>query len=142
MATDRICTDTLTVFNCLGRDADRRDHYQATVLHGTHNAASIGPVTTSQNSADAMKTLLFDEKIQTPSGRQFADAVRFAIMSRAEQSSHWTLRTDGRDYIAPGEHATDDQGHLPEGVRLYRVSRIARHLKGSRGLHFTTIEAL
>lgn len=142
MATSRVCTDTVTIFNRTGTDEGRRDVYQASVLEHVHTLATEGVIASAQVAEDAMKLLIFDDALSVPSGRTFLECRSFFLLEDSAKADYWTLTPDGRDYVCLGQAAADADGHLPEDATLYAIRKVMRHPKGSRGMRHWTVEAV
>ena len=141
MATSRICTDTVTLFNYLGQDENRRAVYQATVLSSVHAAAAEGQIKTASVAEDTLKVLIFDDRLVVSPQREFVPYRAWNSMTADERNGRWTLSPDGKDYLSLGVHETDEVGHLPENITLYGIQKVTRHAKGSLRMQYWTVEA-
>lgn len=140
MASKTVCPHAVTIFNHIGEES-RAARYQATVLYHVHIHHQEGQLS-SDAADDALRVHIFDECAIAQGDRTFVGYQAFETMGEEERLQHWTLCPDGTDYVSEGEAETDDEGHLPEGVTLYRIKKIGRREMGSRRMWHWKVECL
>lgn len=120
--------DQATIFNFIGEDSDGNAVYEKTLLDGCRVVLSMGAV--SENEDDNLAAYLFDVKTVARSGNIVKSyCAPEAYETLIDKSRYWTIRTDGKDWIAKG--ACDDSG-VPENA--FRIRICKRNQIGSQGM--------
>ena len=128
---DNVLTDNLpdsaTLYNYIGEDTDGNALYQRTYFNPCRVVLSTGAM--MDNEDDNIRAYLFDLKTVAASGdtvRAYCDPRAFDTL--ADKSAYWTLRDDGRDWIAKGQCS---DAAPPENSTAYAVRTIKRNQIGS-----------
>lgn len=139
MASNTVCPHTVTVFNRIGSDSYRAATYQATTLYHVHIFHQEGQIS-SDAANDALRVHIFDDSAIPQDDRTHVSYQSFLTMDEEARLQHFTFSPDGEDYIAEGESETDVDGHLPDGITLYRIKKIGRREMGSRRMWHWKVE--
>nr|DAY38776.1 MAG TPA: hypothetical protein [Caudoviricetes sp.] len=125
MASSRVLPHVVTIFNYVGKDDDGKPKYQATLLSGVYfrEHRAVNGISAPDDYAIAH---IFDKGTIASDGRRFLD--RYEWDDKLDHTGFWTLRDDGKDYIAEGD------------VRLFgiyashahRIVRVKRNLAGNK----------
>lgn len=157
MARARMCPHTVTLFNYLGENEDRKAMYSATILYHVH-LFDLEGVQGMESTNDHPRMHIFDDQVvampsdgtsvylgaynlsllnrlppeSIPQGeRAFLSFEEWNGLNETTKKLFWTLSAEGRDYFAKGEVEISN-GKLPEGISLFRVKQIGRREMGTK----------
>ena len=125
MASNKVLPHVITVFNYVGKDEIGKPKYQATLLTGTYfrEHRAVNGISDPNDYAVAH---IFDFGTRASDGRRFVD--RFEWDEMADHSGAWTLRDDGKDYVAEG----DVRLFGIQASHAHRIFYVKRNLAGSK----------
>lgn len=126
MITD-LLPDSATLYNYLGEDDDGNAVYQRTFFSPCRVVLTVGAV--MENEDDNICVYLFDMITQATDGKNArSNCDPRAFDTLADKSAYWTLRDDGRDWLAKGLCAS---AQPPDDGTAYALRTAKRNQIGS-----------